>query len=381
MKRRLPLALVSIACLAALVVGVQGGSAKPPARASKGFFGISPQSPLTNEDARYMKAGGIEAVRWPLVWSATQAGPNTGYDWSGFDRIVTVAARHGLRILPFVLDTPDWVAGKPTTLPIDGGRARAAWSAFLSAAVERYGPGGEFWAERAPGAVQSPAPYAPEVPVIPRPVPIREWQVWNEANFFYFALPASPSRYAKLLRISSLAIKGVDPSAKVVLTGLFGKPTARGSRGMPADEFLDRLYRVRGIKNHFDGIALHPYAVDAETLEELVEGVHEVTRENRDRVPLYITEMGWGSEDNFQQVAFEQGIRGQVRQLKAAYAYLLEDRQRLNLKQVYWYSWKDITSSTCNFCDSVGFFHNEPGLRPKPSWRAFVSITRGRARP
>ncbi len=97
-------------------------------------------------------------------------------------------------------------------------------------------------------------------------------------------------------------------------------------------------------------------------------------------MPLYITEMGWGSENNFQQVAFEQGIRGQVKQLKDSYRYLLENRGRLNLKQVYWFSWKDLPDS-CNFCDSVGFFREGPRFKAKPAWHTFVGITRGRARP
>jgi hypothetical protein len=373
MRRRLP-ALLLLACLAAaLFAGVQAGSAKAPPRAPKGFFGIGPQTVLTDQDLEYMKAGGIDSIRWPLTWGAVQPTAKGGYNWESFDPVVAIAARHGLQILPFVYSTPGWLAGKYTTLPVNSGRARGAWTAFLRAAVERYGPGGDFWAERAPGVVQYE-------PAIPRPKPIRDWQIWNEANFFYFAFPASPQRYAKLVQISSPAIKRVDPGADVILSGLFGDPTAGGSRGMPASKFLDVVYRSPGIKSRFDGIALHPYAVDAETLEELVEELHDVAIENRDRVPLYITEMGWGSENNFQQVAFEQGIKGQVKQLKDSYRYLLENRSRLNLKQVYWFSWKDLPD-TCTFCDSVGLFREGARFHPKPAWHAFVGITRGRARP
>ena len=183
------------------------------------------------------------------------------------------------------------------------------------------------------------------------------------------------------MQISSPAIKRVDPRAKVILSGLFGEPTAGGPRGMDADPVPRHDLPSPGLKNRFDGIALHPYAVDAETLEELVEGLRDVAVENRDPgVPLYITEMGWGSQNNFQQVAFEQGIRGQVEQLEDSYRYLLENRGRLNLKQVYWFSWKDLPDS-CNFCDSVGLFRSGPRFKPKPAWRAFVKITRGRARP
>jgi hypothetical protein len=311
-------------------------------------------------------------VRWPLAWNGVQATANGGYNWAAFDPVVEVAARHGLKVLPFIYGTPSWIARKYTKLPVDSAKARNAWTKFLEACVHRYGPGGEFWSQHAPGVV-----YEPE---IAHPQPIRTWQVWNEANFFYFAYPVSPQRYARLLKISAPAIKGVDPGAKVLLTGLFGEPTAHGARGMPAATFLERLYRVPGIKSLFDGIALHPYAVDAETLEELVEALHEVTVENHDRVPLYITEMGWGSQNDFQQVAFEQGSRGQQLQLKAAYGYLLENRNRLDLKQVYWFSWKDLKGS-CNFCDSVGFFRAGPRFKPKPAWRAFVALTGGRARP
>ena len=95
---------------------------------------------------------------------------------------------------------------------------------------------------------------------------------------------------------------------------------------------------------------------------------------------LYVTEMGWGSQNDPDVVAFEQGIRGQVKQLKAAYGYLLENRNKLDLKQVYWFSWKDLPES-CSFCDSVGFFREGPRFRAKPAWHAFIGLTGGRARP
>jgi arabinogalactan endo-1,4-beta-galactosidase len=347
------------------------GAPRPPVPA--GFFGIVPQTTLTEADAAYMRAGGIETVRLSVPWSAIQSTAGGSYDWGGLDQAVSIAARAGLRVLPFVYSTPRWLASTPATLPVENARQRGAWTEFLQAAVKRYGPGGEFWAEHAYEGVNYE-------PAIPNPTPIRTWQIWNEANFFYFAYPVSPSRYAKLMTISSQAIKGVDPSAKVVLSGLFGKPTAKGARGMPAAKFLSSLYRTPGIKSRFDGIALHPYAVDTETLEELVEALHEVTVKNHDRVPLYITEMGWGSQNDFHRVAFEQGIRGQVRELRGAYDYLLANRRRLDLKQVDWFSWKDVPGS-CNFCDSVGLFRAGPRFQPKPAWRALVALTGGRSRP
>ena len=385
---------ITAAALVACAIVALGGSATgaAPPRAPAEFFGIGPQTPLTKRDAEYMKAGGIGIVRVAVPWSSVQPTRKGPYNWAGTDEAVAIAARAGLRVLPFFWGTPKWVAPRPTTLPVDSARARNAWTTFLTATVERYGPGGKFWDEYAPkpkpptyetGGVQyePAAPPRPPGGPIRTPLPIRTWQIWNEANFFYFAIPASPSRYAKLIKISSSAIKSADPTAKVILSGLFAKPTTSNPRnGMRATQFLEALYRVPGLRASFDGVSLHPYAVDTETLEEYVEEFHDVSVENHDRVGLYITEMGWGSEDNFQQVAFEQGVNGQVRQLRGAYTYLLENRRRLNVKQVYWFSWKDIQGD-CNFCDSVGLFREGKGFRAKPSWHAFVALSRGRARP
>jgi hypothetical protein len=375
MKSRNAILLAVAAVMAALLIPIAAAGGKKPPPAPPEFWGMAPQSGMTDRDAEYMVAGKIGIVRLPVPWSSVQPTRKSPYNWAGLDEGVEVAARAGIRVLPFIYGTPTWLS-KPTRLPVDNGRVRSAWRKFLTAMVERYGPGGEFWAEHAAGGVG-----VTYEPALPRPLPIRHWQIWNEANFFYFTTPASPSRYAKLLTLSSRTIKAFDPGAKVILAGLFADPAPGYPKGKPAAEFLEKLYRVRGIKRHFDGIALHPYAVDAETLEEFVEEFYEVAVENRDRPGLYITEMGWGSEDNFEEVAFEQGPRGQLRQLRDSYGYLLENRARLNVKQVYWFSWKDVDSETCSFCDSVGLFREGKGFKPKPAWRAFVALSGGTIRP
>jgi len=374
MRRRLATALLFAALATTLFATAQTGSAKPVPHAPKTFFGIGPQAGLTSEDLEYMRAGGIGSIRVLVSWPGTQPKEKGPYEWGGMDAAVEEATRRGLRLLPFVYGTPKWLSGDERRLPIDSARKRQAWTRFLKALVGRYGPGGEFWQEHAPGAVNY------ESEALPKQLPIRDWQIWNEVNFFYFAFPVSVPRYAKLLNITAPAIKSVDPGANIVLSGLFGEPKQKGVKGMLAVDFLSKLYRVPGIKSRFDSIALHPYAVDAESLEEMVEGIHDVTVESHDRPGLYVTELGWGSANNFQQVAFEQGPRGQVKQMRDSYRYMLENRRRLNLKAAYWFSWKDLPDS-CTFCDSVGLFHAGPKFRAKPAWHTFVGITGGRARP
>jgi hypothetical protein len=342
------------------------------------FFGIAPQTVLTEQDTAYMKAARIGSVRWPVNWALVQPTARGDYDWSSVDPAMEVVARRGLKFLPFLYGAPRWIANKPTTLPVNSGRARKAWLAFVEAAVSRYGRGGQFWNEHAPSQAA-----ANNVLAIPRPTPVRTWQVWNEANFFYFAYPVSPSRYARLLKLTYKEIKADDPSAKVVLSGLFGDPDESGKRGMDATKFLDAVYRVPGIKRYFDAVALHPYAFHVEDLEELTEELREVVLDNHDPgTALYITEMGWGSQNDPNVVAFEQGIRGQARELRNSYAYLIANRHRLNLKATYWYSWKDNPEYTaCSFCDSVGLFRAGKRFKPKPAWRSFIALTGGRPRP
>jgi hypothetical protein len=357
-------ALVALATLMALLV-------PPPAKAvPRSFFGILPQHLPDAEETAYMRAGRIGSIRWPMAWGAAQPFNDGKFIWTDFDAVVEAAARDRLEVLPFVYATPTWVARKYTRMPVDSARARRAWTLFLRQAVERYGPQGEFWSEHSLAS----GDYLPKVP-------IRKWQIWNEANFFYFATPASPTRYARLLKMSSQAIKRADPGAEVILSGLFGEPNARPPRGMDAVDFLERLYAVPGIKRYFDAAALHPYSETAGDLELMTEGMRDAMLANGDRgAQLYMTEMGWGSQNNPNVVSFEQGVRFQLREMRSAYSYLIDNRHRLNLKGTYWFTWKDMADS-CNFCDSTGLFRRGRGLKAKPAWHAFVDITGGRARP
>jgi hypothetical protein len=362
---RILLAAVVLGAALIVAAGLLIGSDRPP----RSFFGMAPQTPLTEEDVRYMEEGGIGMVRWPLAWEGIQPEEEGEYVWSGFDEVVENAARGRIGVLPVLFGTPAWLAGRPTDLPVDDDRQLRSWSRFLRATVSRYGPGGSFWAERGGRGRDS-------VPVIP----IREWQVWNEANFFYFATPASPERYAKLLRAAAAAIRAVDPGAQVVLSGLFGSPPADPPRGMPAIEFLDRLYEVPGAREAFDAAALHAYAADVETLEELTEEMRQTIDEHGDEEKvLHITEVGWGSQSD-SDVSFEKGPEGQERELRDAYEYLIDERDELRLGSVYWFTWKDLFGA-CDFCDSAGLFAEGAGFEPKPAWDAFVEVAGGRAAP
>ena len=140
---RLKLTALTAALLVAVLALALGGAATgaPPPRAPVEFFGIGPQTSLTDRDAEYMKAGGIGVVRMAVPWSSVQEKKKTGvYNWAGLDEGVGIAARDGLKVLPFLYGTPHWLAAKPTTLPVDNARQRTEWKAFLTAAVEALRP-------------------------------------------------------------------------------------------------------------------------------------------------------------------------------------------------------------------------------------------------
>jgi hypothetical protein len=331
----------------------------------RGFFGIVPQTPIDKEDLSRMRAGGVETIRMPVSWAATQRTPRSDYNWAGLDASVADAARDGIEILPVLGTSPNWATGNWRRMPVDSGRQRRAWADFVRAVVARYGTRGEFWAEHGPGSDEP----------LPR-TPIRAWQIWNEENFFYFVKPVSPGRFARLLTVTGTAVRQADPRAEIVLGGLFGEPRQGMPRGLDAVDFLEQLYRKRGVKANFDAVALHPYAADVGELRRQVEEVRRtMVRHGDRRSDLYLTEIGWGSAYNPQTVAFEVGLQGQARELRAAYRYLLANRGRLRLKQVDWFTWKDLPGG-CNFCDSSGLFRQGERFKPKPAWRAFVQITR-----
>jgi hypothetical protein len=359
--RRLTSVLVAVA--AAFLGLASAAHAALPSR----FFGIAPQTRLTPSDTARMAYGGLDTVRLPVAWYFLEPSPGV-YDWTLLDRAVEDTASSGLEVLPFVYGSPPWIAHKPTTLPVNSARQRNAWGAFLGAAVNRYKPGGQFWVEHGPGTAD-PVPQ----------VPITSWQIWNEVNFFYFATPASPTRYARLLKQSHGVVHTADPSAKIVLSGLFGEPAQKPPKAMDATEFLSRLYAVKGIKRDFDVVALHPYAANADTLRDYTQEIRRVIVRNHDaRTPLWITEMGWGSQGH-SPISFEKGWQGQAHELSAAYKYLIGNRRKLNLKRVYWFSWKDQHPAQCTYCDSVGLFKGGADFQPKPAWYSMVSFTGGNA--
>jgi hypothetical protein len=307
-----------------------------------------------------MREAGIDSVRLPLYWSATQThSPLTGpTDWSGFDREVGLAAEAGIRIMPFVWGSPEWVAADVIDLPVRTSWQRWGWSSFLREAAQRYGPGGSFWEEN------------PELPFLP----IHRWEIWNEQNIVTFADPVDPERFATLIRISGRILHRVDPDAQVIVGGFFGRPLQVPPNAASGD-FLSRLYRTRDVKRYFDGVALHPYVARAQAMGAQIVNLRRIMRVHNDAAtPIYVTELGWGSDSG--PTRWERGLYGQANQLSRSFAMLSAQRLRWRVGGVWWFTWTD-EGGTCAFCHSAGLLTEN--RQAKPAWYRFNAWTGGDA--
>ena len=365
------------ACAVAAVAAALATTAPVAEALPTTFWGVVPQATPTLEQLQRLKRGGVGSLRIPVVWTSVQPTRSSPFVWSGVDAQVESAVRAGIGVLPFLSGAPTWavpavwVPGSghtikaPRNLPAAGAPA-AGWANFVRGAVDRYGPGGSFWAER---------------PTL-SPRPIRTWQIWNEPNFKYFVARPNPAEYGKLVKISHTAIKGADPGAKIVLAGLFAQPLeATFNRKPPqayfASDFLAQMYeRTPGIKSKFQGVALHPYTGTYKRLTPDIEEVRTVLRANHDAGKgLWITELGWSSQRPTRGNSFAKGRQGQATQLRGAFNLLRNNRRKWHVQQIDWFSVDDQVGS-CNFCDGSGLFGE--GFVPKPSWYAFTHFTGGR---
>jgi hypothetical protein len=330
------------------------------AAAPSEFFGIVQGQKLDLQDLDGMEAAGIRTQRHMLDWSTVQ--PSQGsFDWTVTDRFIGRLASRGIRPVPFLWGNPGWVAGSEATPPLGSAADRAAWQSFLAATVARYGPGGSYWTTR----------YRHRYGANATPLPIQSWQIWNEPNLRkYFAPTPSPGKYAQLLRMSRVAIEGQDPQARLVLAGMVGYTDLK------AWDFLDALYEVGNVKGSFDATALHPYGSDIDRVRSAFRQFRRVMREHNDGgTPLWVTEMGWGSNPP-DQFGINKGLEGQERMLRNSFQLILANRAGWNVQRLFWFFWRDPAThkpGTCSFCSSAGLLRYD--RTPKPAYNAFRGFT------
>jgi hypothetical protein len=353
----------ALTALLVLALAPQAQPATP--KVPGGFFGTSWDGPAVRapeegqeQQFALMARSGVDSVRVVFSWFDIEPTP-LAFDFAGPDRMVALAARHGLGLLPVVLHPPDWAKewteakGSPPRDPEDYAR-------LLRQLVRRYGPSGSFWLLH---------------PELPRR-PLREWQVWNEPHLDgYWTVDGndwSPG-YTTLLAAARRAIKKEDPGARVVLAAL-------------ADfswRHLARIYE-QGARGLFDVAAMNLYTSRPDLVLRGVRNFRRaMNRRGERRKPVYLTEVGWPASLGRNprpaarwQRAWETTDRGMARRVTRFFGLAAARRRALGLRRVYWYNWASSyeRGSIFNFMGLTLFDGDR--FRVKPALRAFRTSAR-----
>jgi polysaccharide biosynthesis protein PslG len=192
------------------------------------------------------------------------------HDWADTDRVVGAARERDLDVLGLLVYTPAWARPEGTTdkhPPSD----LDDFARFAAAAVERYAPVG-----------------------------IEVWEIWNEPNSGLFWEPGpDPTRYAQLVERVTVAIRSIDPEARVVTGGLAPAPDDLPAELSP-QQFLRQMYEVLE-PGTVDAVGIHPYSFPADpsdvskhwNLFARLPEIHDLVIEAEGRsVSLWLTEFG-----------------------------------------------------------------------------------------
>ena len=325
---------------------------------------MGPATVPSGADFQRMRRLGVTSSRLHLYWGAIEYFAGLGFrNWTSFDRLVADAARAGIRVVPLLYGVPPFIAKNPSTPPLRSESERAKWRKFVFDAVRRYGPGGEFWAQN---------------PELPR-LPVTAWQVWNEPNLpVFFGGNVDVSKYRDLLRLTAVAIRAADQGATVITAGIFHHYTGSGSLSMRA--FMVRFYRLAGVKQWFDVLALHPYARRPRGVVRAVRRGRRIMRRAKDRkTPVWVTEIGWTTGGaGWEKNAFRATGRQQAKWLRRTY-WLFRVKRRLRVERVFWHTYQDL-----HYPDKPDPWMARMGLldrhgKRKPSWYAYAKAAGGRS--
>jgi hypothetical protein len=198
-------------------------------------------------------------------------------------------------------------------------------------------------------------------------------EVWNEP-FGYWAWKPNPdpAAYARLARVAAEAVKAVDPSVKVLISG---DVLQVRTDGKIVDWLRNVLAAEPGLKSLVDAYSVHPYPhprvlgpyddrPDPRWDFRRVELTHQIDPSR----PIWITEVGWstapGVDDAISEAQQATFIRGAVERSLGKWGGFVE--------RIFVYSW-DRSNGTAG--DREGNY----GLRradgsTKPAWAALAAL-------
>lgn len=283
--------VLTVLCLGCLLAAPTASQARDL------YFGINANTRAWgNPDQEQDKVAetGVDYLREDLEWD--QIEPVEGeWDWSDADELFQDAAENGMSILPILNSPPCWAVPEETE-PGDCWRtwpsSNGDFAYFTARAVERYGPGGDFW-EAHPGLDEELAPV--------------HWEVWNEPYYPFFTNDeVDPARYASLYKAAVIAGREANPATRYLIESVVDATvkTEVDPKGWVhwAEEIVDA---EPTIGSYIDAIAVHPYPESHDPTYEPENGTdasfrntdinYERWREEGINKPVWITEVGYSA--------------------------------------------------------------------------------------
>jgi hypothetical protein len=319
------------------------GRSLPGTPVPRGFVGVNVDGPMVvpnggvnlSSQFNLIRSSGVQSIHVVFSWSDAQpyaswssvpAGQQGGFmngaggiptSFAATDQVVTLAAARGMSVLPTVMNAPTWDAGPRSYVGVARPRDDRLYGQYLTTLIQRYGPRGSFWRQH---------------PRLSRQ-PIRMWEIWNEPDIVgYWPTQPFPTSYVALLRAAHSAVKRADRGARVVLAGV---PNFSW-------QVLNSIYRVRGARNQFDVVDVHPYTKQPAGVIQILRLVRaSMKRAGDSGKPIIAGETGWPSSlgQTQHRFDFETTRAGQARNLRALLPLLAANRQALGVIAFYWYTW------------------------------------------
>jgi hypothetical protein len=259
---------------------VPGGA--PPKQHSSLIIGLNS---VWHDDCNLAEiaAAGVTMERLEIPWDTVEPEPGK-WDFTDFDREVAMAARHGLTVLPLLMNVPGWAGKAWNAFPSNTG----AYDAYVAQVVSRYGPHGSFWRDHP----QLPARRA-------------QWfEIWNEPYLSQFSAGGvDPAAYARLYKGAAMAGKQADPSARFLIQADLYSSGDNGDSGAWVGPMFDA---VPDLARWLDGVAVHPYTTtdspgsytpnDPHGEFRRIENIRqEFAAHGAGSKPFWITEVGWST--------------------------------------------------------------------------------------
>ena len=331
------------------------------------------------------------------AWSQLQPQPGE-YDYAALDAMVAALDEPGVKLLLNIFDAPDWSRAsyleKAHSALLDYGgppEDSADFVAFLGDIVARYAgvvDAWEIW--RAPNLLK----YW-NVPIYDEP------QTQGEDG--EYGLPDSmnmgAAQYVEMLSLAHAVVKVQDAQALVISAGLAPVGYTDNYNSIATDVFLDKMLAL-GAADYADGIgaifsasAVPPllpccsqpagveshYETFLQNFGALMQHYAEALAKHEVALPLWTTQVGWGSADGENLAAPASGFEWlaytsldeQALYIRQAY-HLAQDLDALSAMFLY-----NLNGCAAYYAEACFFSLYDAARERRPAFASYMSVPKG----